>query len=208
MALAQAIDLAQPLTPAQILAASKAGVEALCRYLWAGGKGLTLAEARAATAANMKLVVVYEGRGDRYSSFTAAQGSIDAHHAIVLAQSLGIPKGATIYFCGDDFDATGSEIAGGILAYVKAASPVIRGAGFRFGVYGNGAMCKAMLDANLADNAWVWGAMGTNGTAAFVASNRWSIRQHPTVREFGVSVDPDEIQGDYGGFLVDLPKAA
>jgi hypothetical protein len=50
--------------------------------------------------------------------------------------------------------------------------------------------------------------MGTNGTRAFVASNRWSIRQLPTVREFGVSLDPDDVQGDFGGFFVDEPMPA
>jgi hypothetical protein len=199
--LPRALDLARPLTETQIAAAATAGVAAICRYLWQGGKGLTAAEVRACAQWQVRIVPVFEGRGNLYAYFTAAQARKDAAKVLALAAQLGIPKGVAIYFCGCDFDATGQQIAGGIAAYMTLAAQAVRAAGYRTGVYGNGAMCAFMLDRKVADLAWVWGAMATNGTAAFVSSGRWSIRQHPTVREFGVSVDPDDIQGDYGGWL-------
>lgn len=204
-----AIDLATRITPAMIPAMKAAGIEAVCRYLSNSlAKNLSLDEAKLLSAAGIKCVLVWEALGDRYSSFTAGQGMTDAERAVAQATALGMPKGGAIYFAVD-FDANAQEIAGGITAYMRAVmqSQPWGLNGWRIGIYGNGAVCKAMLDAGLADLAWVWGAGGTNGTAAFIASNRWAIHQHPTKQWFGASVDPDDVQGDYGGWLLgDAPR--
>lgn len=203
-----AIDLATRITPSMIPAMKAAGIEAVCRYLSnSPAKNLSADEAKLLSAAGIKCVVVWEAQGDKYASFTAAQGAIDAGRAIAEAHSLGMPAGACIYFCGDDFDASDAQIAGGITQYMKPASALVHTAGFTVGVYGNGACCKAMLDGGMADKAWLWGVRMSNGTPAFTASGRWSIRQHPTINEFGASVDPDDVQGDYGGWLLgDAPR--
>jgi hypothetical protein len=203
-----AIDLATRITPAMIPAMKAAGIEAVCRYLSnSPAKNLSLDEAKLLSAAGIKCVVVWEAQGDRYSNFTPGQGFTDAERAGTQAAALNVPPLTTIYFAVD-FDASGAQIASGITDYFRAVSAKVLLAGYGAGVYGNGAVCAAMLDAKIADKAWVWGAGGTNGTQAFIASNRWSIRQHPTVNEFGASVDPDDVQGDYGGWLFGGTAAA
>ena len=200
-----AIDLATPITSAMIPAMKAAGIEAVCRYLSNNAaKNLSIIEARLLSDAGINIVLVWEAAGDRYDSFTETQGIIDAQRAVAQAKTLGAPPRAAIYFAVD-FDATDAQIGQGITGYMKRVAGIMSPSGYRLGVYGNGAVCKAMLDTGIADLAWVWGAGGTNGTAAFVASGRWAIRQHPTIREFGVSVDPDDVQGDYGGWR--LPSA-
>jgi hypothetical protein len=207
--MATAIDQTSPPAPSELAKMAAAGMVASLRYLSRNrNKNLSRAEAVQTTGAGIKNVVVWEAQGDDPDSFTAAQGTADAKQALIEATVIGIPKGACIYFCGDDFDASDEQIAGPITDYMTSVAPLVRAAGYRVGVYGNGAMCAHMLDNHLADLAWVWGSGKTNGTQAFYASNRWSIRQHPTVTEFGASVDPDDVQGDYGGFFVGTPPSA
>lgn len=199
-----AIDLATRVTAAMIPSMKAGGIEAVCRYLSnSPAKNLSLDEAKLLSGAGIKCVLVWEAQGDRYNSFTADQGITDAERAVSQATALGMPKGGAIYFAVD-FDATADQITDGITAYMRAVmqSQPWGLNGWRIGIYGNGAVCAAMLDAGLADLAWVWGAGGTNGTQAFIASNRWAIRQHPTVNRFGASVDPDDVQGDYGGWML------
>lgn len=203
-----AIDLAQPITAAMIPAMKAAGIEAVCRYLSnSPAKNATKIEGELLAAAGIRLVLVWEAAGDNYANSTAGQGFTDATRAIAEAQALGVPKGSCIYFCGDDFDATDEQIAAGITSYMRVVKMRMQSAGYGTGVYGNGACCKAMLASGLADKAWVWGALGTNGTRDFIANGNWSIRQHPTVNEFGASVDPDDVRGEYGGFFLVPPPA-
>lgn len=197
-----AADLATPVTAAMIPAMKGAGIEAVCRYLSnSPAKNLSFAEARLLSDAGINCVLVWEARGDRYDNFTWPQGAVDVTRALAQASALGVPQGAAIYYAFD-FDISDTQINIGGTAYMRAVRAAMATSGFRTGVYGNGGVCNSMLSLGLADLAWVWGAGGTNGTADFVASNRWAIRQHPTVREFGTSVDPDDVQGDYGGFRI------
>jgi len=203
-----AIDMAAPITSAMIGPMKAAGIVAACRYLSNNPpKNLTAAEAAMLSRAGIKCVVVWEGQGDLYSSFTAAQGRSDAQDAIAQAMALRIPAGATIYFAVD-FDANDSQIANGITDYFRAVKAEMAVSPYVGGVYGNGAVCSEMLDAGLAAMAWVWAGMGTNGTPAFMGSGRWSIQQHPTTQMFGASVDGDDVKEPYGGWLLAVTTPA
>lgn len=197
----EAFDLAQPMTDAQFAQAKAAGVPAIIRYLWSGGKGVTKDEFALSAKYQIPLVLVYEGRGDLISSYTVAQAKKDAATALHLLSLLGVPKHACVYFCADDFDASNAQILANIGPYFAALAPLIRAEDYRVGDYGNGAACEFLLDAGTVDLAWLWGVKESNGSPEFSASNRWSIRQHAPSHLFGLSIDPDDVQGDFGGFI-------
>lgn len=150
--------------------------------------------------AEIDLVLVGEwGTGASIGHYTEANGAADARRAIAEAAPLGV-KPPGIFMVNGDLDATDAQIAGPITAYRRGVRSVFDPAGIGVGGYGNGASMAAGLADGTLDKAFVWAGSRTNGTAAFTASNRWSIRQYPTITEFGASVDPDEVQGDYYGF--------
>ncbi len=201
-ALAQAFDVAGPMTDAQYKAAQAANAMPI-RYLWSGGKGMLLAERGFAAKYGVPVGLVFEGRGDRPANFTPTQAKIDAALIIHLLVLLGVPKNVCIYCCADDFDASNTQIEKYIVPYFVVLAPLIRAAGYRVGAYGNGAACAALLDAKLIDLAWLWGVRDSNGSPAFLASNRWTIHQHQPSTLFGLSVDIDDVQGDCGAWVPD-----
>lgn len=201
-ALAQAFDVAGPMTDAQYKAAKAANMMPI-RYLWSGSKGMTLAECGIAAKYEIPVGLVFEGRGDQPSNFNQAQAKIDAALIIHLLGLLDVPKNVCIYCCSDDFDASDTQIKNNIVPYFVVLAPLIRAAGYRVGAYGNGAACAALLDAKVIDLAWLWGVRESNGSPAFLASNRWAIHQHQPSTLFGLSVDTDDIKGDCGAWVPD-----
>lgn len=99
------------------------------------------------------------------------------------------------------------QIAGPINDYFTAVKAGI-GADYIAGAYGNGAVCAWGLDHGLTQLAWVWAGRLTDGTQAFVASDRWHLHQYPSVdpdaadNPFGFDFDPDDFKPTCGAFLV------
>jgi hypothetical protein len=73
--------------------------------------------------------------------------------------------------------------------------------GFRVGVYGSGVVCAAVLDAGLADHAWLACSMGWTGSRDFLVSRRWALRQHLPTKIAGVPCDPNDASGEFGDFI-------
>ena len=175
-------------------------------YYGHGGKVMSPAAARLLSDAGLDLVMVFEGNPTHAGYFTAAQGQADAELAVKQAVALGQPFGTPI--CATvDYDASNADIAGPIHLYMAAYSYTLRFCKYLPGVYGNGAVCAAMLDASFASFAFVWGAHGTNDTLNFIASNRWHLMQSPTVsaanNRLGFDDDPDIGKASgFGGFRV------
>ncbi|HVH81288.1 MAG TPA: glycoside hydrolase domain-containing protein, partial [Stellaceae bacterium] len=121
---------------------------------------------------------------------------------------IGAPKGAGIYFAVD-MDAGDDQIQGDINDYFTAVKGAI-GADYVPGVYGNGAVCAWCLDHGLTQLAWVWAGRLTNGTQAFVASDRWNLHQHPPVEAgsdddalgIGIGYDPDDFKDSARAFVL------
>ncbi len=191
-----AIDLVSAITEDKLPSLKAAGITDVIRYLSSHPKGITKPEYELLLDNGFGVILVYESQGDQYEYFTTQQGEDDAATIAALLDRLGAPAGCAIYICADDFDANDEQIAGGIHDYFTALKPLLPLN--RIGGYGNGAALAHLLDAGLISLAWIWGAGATNGTQDFIASNRWVIRQRPTINEFGLSVDPDDVQGDYG----------
>ncbi len=174
-------------------------------YQWVGRyyshnprKNLTLAEAVAIAAVGLRVVSVWESRGDQISSFSNPQGVLDGVDALRQAAACGQPVGTPIYFAVD-FDAASQEMDQ-IGAYFAGAK---FGLGGRYltGVYGSGLVCQTLLNGGEATRAWLGGAMGWRGSRDFLAGNRWQIRQHPPITgPTGVpfQIDPNEVQGSVG----------
>jgi peptidoglycan hydrolase-like protein with peptidoglycan-binding domain len=198
-----AYDMDSVPTPEMIPAMKASGITACIIY----SRLITLDVAQLLSANDIDIVLVAEwGTGAQPSHYTAANGLTDAQRFLSEIAPLGIkPPGA--YFCNGDFDASMAQITGGITDYRRAVKNVLDSEGIGAGGYGNGANMQTGLDDGTIAKAFVWAGMGTLGTPAFIESGRWSIRQYPTMTEFGASVDPDEVQGDYWGFRVPVATA-
>jgi len=84
--------------------------------------------------------------------------------ALIIRRRRSIsPPESAIYFAVDN-DASGSDIVGPINEYFRGIAAGFAAAGgdapdYRVGVYGSGAVCQALMQAGLADYAWL--AMST-----------------------------------------------
>lgn len=158
------------------------------------GKKLTLSEAQLITGAGLQLVTVYEDGPTSYSYFSAERGAADAAGAVQQAEAIGQPAGSAIYFTVD-YDASSSEIAGNITVYFQAIFDALLN--YEVGVYGSGAVCKAITEAGLAKYAWLAQSTGWSGYKNFTA---WAIKQGPEQSVCGLNSDTDIAQGDFGSF--------
>jgi hypothetical protein len=70
----------------------------------------------------------------------------------------------------------------------------------RCGVYGSGAVCEAVMAAQLADFPWLSCSLGWSNSRAYFSSNKWVLRQHVPAIVAGIDCDPDDANGDFGDF--------
>jgi Rv2525c-like, glycoside hydrolase-like domain/Putative peptidoglycan binding domain len=202
-----AIDASSSLAAhANVLAA--AGIKRVGRYLSHNpSKNLTHSEALALGRAGIGCWMVWETTASRALSGATA-GARDGRDAVAQAQDIGAPTGAGIYFAVDT-DVTDADVAGPISDYFKAARDAL-GDLYVPGSYGPGAVCASVLDQGLIRLAWVWAARRTNGTPAFIDSDRWHLRQHVEIKpntsadtlRIGLGYDPDDFKDSCGAFLV------
>src|ERR1700685_4239682 len=88
-----------------LLAAKNAGITSAGRYLWQGGKGVTLRELRAISAVfggDQPCWLVYEAGGQAVLGGAAA-GALAAAHIEILMTALGLGATVPIYRPGGDF---------------------------------------------------------------------------------------------------------
>jgi glycoside hydrolase-like protein len=172
------------------------GVEFVCRYY----KNLGLAEARALSAAGLKIVSIWETTAKRALAGAGA-GKIDGGLARNAGAALGQWQGSAIYATADFGEVQGEDAA--VFAYLAAFKEALGGQA-KLGVYGEGAVCQSALDLGLADYTWLAGGMGMRGSRAFAASGRATIVQDvgdKRVLDLGIDIDSDEARvDDYGGW--------
>lgn len=193
------LDCAAPAL-GSLQAARNAGIDVLIRYLWHGAKGTTIRELRAASALGFDCVLVYEAGGNAVLDGTSG-GRVAAADIERLMAGLGLGPEVPVYGTSVDFPATPSEVGGPILDYASALAASVH-SGRPTGAYGQGSVHMELL-GTVTQLAWVWGVNQSAGTQAFLATGRWHIHQHPTVRGFGIEYDPDDAQdAGFGGFRV------
>jgi hypothetical protein len=161
------------------------------------GKKLTRDEAVTLSQSGLEIVAVYEDGPTSYDYFSASRGTADAQGAISQAAAVGQPGGTAIYFTVD-YDAAPDEISGEITNYFEAIKDAI-GDLFIVGVYGSGASCQAMLDAGLAELAWLSCSTSWNGSKTFAD---WNIKQGVPTTILGLNADPDQALETLGSFAV------
>ena len=73
---------------------------------------------------------------------------------------------------------------------------------YAVGVYSNGVICEALLNAQLCRHAWLSASTAFEGSAQFYASRRWALAQQTPVDIDwdGLSIDNDEAAADFGAF--------
>src|SRR5262245_51573698 len=131
-----------------------AGAKFVCRYLAPPGivydwKRLTKAEVGRIGAANLGLVLVFEGTAGRARQGLRA-GEADGMYAANSVISLGLPPDSPVYFAVD-FDAKPGEQAA-INQYLQGAASKI--GKNRVGMYGSYYVVKRCLDAKACKYAW------------------------------------------------------
>jgi hypothetical protein len=167
---------------------------------------LTKAEAQELSHAGIKMFTVFEDYGKAAElTLTADQGKKDASSAINQAQAIGQPEGSAIYFAVEGLP-SGYKAADlpRIRDYFSGIKQVI-GAKYAIGVYGDGLVCKTMLDEGFCNYTWLPAASTSfAGTKDFLAKWRWSLAQLGPldIQVNGLSVDINAANGDFGAFAV------
>lgn len=170
---------------------------------------LTAAEAQRLSSLGVNIVAVWEWHSHDPAYFSYASGYSDAISAYSQAKAVGQPIGSAIYFAVD-YNATSSDISGGIDQYFHGIAAGLAAAGnghseYKVGVYGSGAVCEAMRRAGLAQYAWLTNSTSWTGTLNY---DDWNIRQGGHFSVLSFDHDSDEARDDYGGFRVATADAA
>lgn len=193
------VDSSSACTASSITCLKSEGITFVGRYYsrttHIAGKKLTAGEAQLISNAGLQLVAVYEDGPTSSSYFSASRGTEDAEGALAQAQAVGQPNGSAIYFTVD-YDATADDIAGSITEYFTAIAASLSSS-YRVGVYGSGSVCSAILEAGLADLAWLAQSTGWSGYSQFTA---WVIKQGPETSVCGLNSDTDVGHDDFGAF--------
>src|SRR5262249_20122557 len=116
-------------------------------------------EAQALIAHGISIWAVFEFWNNAPQWFSKAHGEADGARALQCAQEVvGQPEGSTIYF-GVDYDETGSHYTSNIVPYFTAVKAIFTRADgslpFRIGVYGNGLVCRRLVEDGLVTDTWL-----------------------------------------------------
>ncbi|MGN0374539.1 MAG: glycoside hydrolase domain-containing protein, partial [Butyrivibrio sp.] len=151
---------------------------------------LTLSESAAIAQAGLKRVSIFQNSATSYGYFTVSQARNDASTAISLAKARGQTAYSTIYFAVD-YDASASNIAGGIKEYFSELNTLIDRGGYCLGVYGSSLVCKTLKAQNIVDYTWLSMATGWGYGTTF---DDWDIWQKDTITISGVQFDTDYVK--------------
>lgn len=191
-------DTATPITKSSLQTLISGGYTFVGRYL---GSHLTSDEVKLITEGGLYIVSLYEKNPTKLSYFTAAQGQLDAIRAIKKAKDLGQPLRTPIYFTVD-YDASPSDIRGGINTYLEAIRDEFKKEGnpYKLGLYGSGMVLKYFQ--NTYTYTWLAGAAAWRESKDYTG---WSIKQYAngtTIRSGAgsIKIDKDQSNGAAGGW--------
>lgn len=185
---AKACDCATVLNRQQALDLKAAGYTHVGRYLTGSvgsariPKYLTLDEIKNIENAGLSVFALYQDGGYYLEYFqNKNQGLVDGRTAIEAAMSIGLPKGATIYFAVD-FDAYEYQVDDYIIPYFQMIKRVFNSElnkkGYTIGVYGARMICTKVSNAGLATYSFV-GDMSTgfSGNLGHPIPRNWAFDQ-------------------------------
>lgn len=199
-----AVDLSRPVNVTFLADMKARGVSTIIRYYdhpneTLRGKTLRKSESDLIRREGFRIAVVFQHNNNRLTSFTPQRGEADAQRSLALAVENGQPQGSAIYFGVDGGWATEADL-GKIAGYVARASRIVRGAGFKMGVYGSGRVCRLVLTQRWADFCWLANATGWPDYAQFFASGDWVMKQSLPTRVGAFEVDFNEINPEISEF--------
>ena len=184
------------------------GVVAIGRYYSSSAwKRITKAEAAAISGAGLKIFVVFEDSGD--PTLSTDRGIHDAQIALGQAKAIGQPAGSAIYFAMEHLPNgyTHAHVPG-IKLYFEGVRQVL-GATYKIGVYSDGVVLDALLDAGLCEFAWLSASSSFEGSKDFDRSNRWALAQRKVDQTWsGLSVDTNDAKSEFGAFVVEQAQPA
>lgn len=170
---------------------------------------ITKAEAQELSKNNIKIIANFEDYGHASDlKLTEDQGKDDGASALAQAHAIGQPAGSAIYF----------SVEGLPNGYKAADLPAIRkyfsgiktaiGGEYVLGVYGDGVVCKTLVDEHICKFAWLAAASCSfEDTCKVFARGQWHLAQLPPLDLDwnGLSVDINHLNpnvADIGAFLV------
>ena len=170
---------------------------------------ITKVEAQQLSRADIKIFVVFEDYGLASKlKLTIDQGKMDGTSALNQAQAIGQPLASAIYFAVEGLPSGYKKTdLPGIRDYFSGVKQAIAGK-YELGVYGDGIVCKTMLDENICKYTWLAAASTSfQGTKDFMKSWRWSVAQMGPldISTDDLSVDIDVAKDDFGAFVVPFP---
>lgn len=175
------------------------GVTAVGRYYrlrrypeWA----ITKPEARELSKAGIKIFIVFEEYGKKSDlPLTRQRGKEDGQIALDQSRGISQPEGSPIYFAVEGLPhGYKSEDLPGIRAYFAGVKDAI-GTRHPLGVYGDGVVCRTLLDEGICRFTWLAAASCSfEGTCDFFAKGRWTLAQLP----------PLDLQDGWNGLSVDV----
>ena len=197
-------------TTGQIIHLQADKVTDVIRYLTTArgsAKLVTAAEARALGAAGIRLGLVFEvyGGADGVNDIDAADGTIDAQFCLDYLPTIGAPMDGTVcvYFaCDTDFSR--ADIQSKVLPYFAAVKKTFAENPVLVGVYGSGAVCRAVCSAGSAKYAWLSGSMGWTNSKAYLAARPPElvlVQDEMDTRLANMDVDTNYALGPFGSFL-------
>lgn len=155
------------------------GYDVVGRYLVGAGKFITPDELAAFHAENVHLVPIHQRFNNDVSYMTAANGTAHAAEAVHRARLIGLPDQSAIYFTVD-FDAM-DDAMGAVRGYFGAIKEYIgrlRNTKYRIGVYATRNVCTKIIEAGLAEDAYVAGmSNGYSGNMGFRMPTAWAYNQ-------------------------------
>ncbi|EFC86321.1 glycoside hydrolase domain-containing protein [Parafrankia sp. EUN1f] len=199
----KACDCATPLNAARAQAILAAGYETVGRYITHGtingvDKILTSAEIDVILTSGLSFFPIYQAGNNSLSQFDETQGAAQAQAALTSARSLGIPRGAIIYFAVD-FDATADEVSGPVSEFFKAVNQVFKDDDgyYLVGVYGSRNVCSMISKKNYAMSSFVSGmSTGFSGNLGFPLPANWAFDQISNVTLASGAAGQIEIDND------------
>jgi hypothetical protein len=181
----------------------EAGYSFVCRYYgYVTEQGnLTLEEATTLSQSGLQIVAIWEdGQPTDVSYFSYAKGVEDGKRALNYAQVIGQPEGSAIYFAVD-YDVDPANDSEAIKDYFDGVKVGLTSA-YRVGVYGSGYTCSFLLDKGTVDYTWLAQSIGWHDYNQFEASVKWNLKQDDSTIFVGLDIDPNNSQGDFGGFTI------
>ena len=202
---ANAIDTSTKLDADKIIALKEKGYKYIGRYLTKveGGldKDITREEAELIVNEGLKIIPIYQVKGDEATCFNANQGTIHARAAYEAAKKIGIPQGSTIYFAVD-FDAYGDVIKQNIIPYFQAINKYLKSMEtvYNIGIYATRTCCNSVTQSKLAKYSYVRDmSYGCGGNKAVYMPRNWSFDQFAEIKEAEIGIDKVNASGRDAG---------